>query len=86
MRSARTSKVALTCIEEDPERCHRHLLLGKTLTDRGADVQHIRHAGYLESQTELDERMCVTGCLVHRGRLALADPDAGRTRQTMIPR
>jgi uncharacterized protein (DUF488 family) len=52
--------VALTCLEEDPERCHRHLFLGKTLADRGAEVQHIRHAGYLETQGELDKRMGVT--------------------------
>jgi uncharacterized protein (DUF488 family) len=52
--------VALICLEEEPERCHRHLLVGKALSDRGVDVQHIRHAGYLESQQELDERMGVT--------------------------
>lgn len=58
LASART--VALTCLEEDPERCHRHLLLGKALTDRGAAVLHIRHAGYTETQAELDTRMGVT--------------------------
>lgn len=52
--------VALTCLEEEPERCHRHLLVGKMLADRGIDVQHIRHAGYLETQQELDDRMDVT--------------------------
>jgi uncharacterized protein (DUF488 family) len=57
---ASTVNVAMTCLEEEPERCHRHLLLGKTLTDRGAGVQHIRHAGYIESQAELDERIGVT--------------------------
>lgn len=57
---AARKNVALICLEEDPERCHRHLLIGKTLADRGSDVQHIRHAGYVESQAELDERMGVT--------------------------
>lgn len=57
---ARKHHVALTCLEEEPERCHRHLLVGKALADRGVDVQHIRHAGYLETQQELDDRMEVT--------------------------
>jgi uncharacterized protein (DUF488 family) len=57
---AETHNVALLCLEEQPERCHRHLLLGKTLTDRRAQVEHIRHAGYTESQTELDERLDIT--------------------------
>ncbi len=52
--------VALTCVEEEPERCHRHLLVGKVLSDRGTDVQHIRRAGYVESQAELDQRMGIT--------------------------
>jgi uncharacterized protein (DUF488 family) len=52
--------VALTCIEEEPERCHRHLLVGHALESRGTDVQHIRRAGYLESHAELDQRMGVT--------------------------
>lgn len=59
-RLGATHNVALTCLEEEPERCHRHLLLGKALADHGVDVQHIRHAGYLESQQELDQRIGVT--------------------------
>jgi uncharacterized protein (DUF488 family) len=59
-RLASAQNVALICLEEDPERCHRHLLLGKVLSDRGTEVQHVRHAGYIESQAELDERIGVT--------------------------
>lgn len=59
-RLAEAQNVALTCLEEEPERCHRHLLLGKILSDRGTLVDHIRHAGYTESQAELDEREGVT--------------------------
>lgn len=52
--------VALTCLEEEPERCHRHMLIGKALVDDGVAVGHIRHAGYSETQAELDARMGVT--------------------------
>ena len=32
---ARTSRIALLCSEEDPARCHRHLLIGRVLRERG---------------------------------------------------
>jgi len=33
--------VALMCAEEDPERCHRWLLVGRTLVARGMTVVDI---------------------------------------------
>ena len=36
---------AVMCAEEDPNHCHRHLLIAQTLLDREVDVQHIRHKG-----------------------------------------
>ena len=35
----------VVCAEEDPGRCHRHLLIAQTLLDRGIEVRHIRHRG-----------------------------------------
>jgi uncharacterized protein (DUF488 family) len=56
--------VALTCLEEEPERCHRHPLLGRILTGRGTDVLHVRRSGTIESQADVDRRMGV-----HQGSL-----------------
>ena len=36
---------AVMCAEEDPNHCHRHLLIAQTLLDREIEVQHIRHKG-----------------------------------------
>jgi uncharacterized protein (DUF488 family) len=42
-------RVALICGEEDPAHCHRRLLIGRVLTERGHTMQHIRGDGRLES-------------------------------------
>lgn len=49
--------VALTCLEEQPERCHRYYLLGKVLSDRGAQVVHIRRDGRLHTQNDIGQML-----------------------------
>jgi uncharacterized protein (DUF488 family) len=46
-------RIALLCAEEDPRRCHRHLLLAPVLAERGAIIQHIRAGGRLQPEEEL---------------------------------
>ncbi len=50
------SRVAMMCSEEDPTDCHRRLLVGRVLYERGTCVKHIRAAAGLESEGELLER------------------------------
>lgn len=45
LRLAADKRVAILCAEEDPEKCHRWLLVGKTLAARGISVIHIRGDG-----------------------------------------
>lgn len=47
-------RIALVCLEEEPERCHRWALIGKLLAERGASVRHIRADGRVQSQQEVD--------------------------------
>lgn len=56
LAAARTSRVALLCSEEDPSRCHRHLLIGRVLRERGLAVSHIRRDGRIETEAELAAR------------------------------
>ncbi len=42
-------RVALLCGEEDPAHCHRRLLIGRVLTERGHTMLHIRGDGRIES-------------------------------------
>lgn len=50
--------IALMCAEKDPADCHRSLLIGRALqSSDNIDVKHITHAGTLELQSELDQRL-----------------------------
>ena len=46
-------KVALMCSEENPTACHRRLLIGKVLRERGVEVLHIRKDGTTHKDTSL---------------------------------
>ena len=46
-------RVCLLCAEEDPARCHRRLLISRTLVRRGVEVRHIRGSGAVELEEEL---------------------------------
>jgi uncharacterized protein (DUF488 family) len=37
----RRHRIALLCSEGDPQSCHRRLLVGKVLTERGVELRHI---------------------------------------------
>lgn len=46
-------RLVLTCAEDNPRRCHRRLLLGRVLRERGIGVAHILANGGLISESEL---------------------------------
>jgi len=48
-RGAASFRVALLCGEEDPAHCHRRLLIGRVLIERGHELLHIRGNGELQS-------------------------------------
>ena len=46
-------RVALVCGEEDPAHCHRRLLVGRVLVQRGYTMLHIRGDGRIETDAEV---------------------------------
>jgi uncharacterized protein (DUF488 family) len=48
-------RVAVMCSEEDPQRCHRRLLVGRELLERGTPVRHIRGDGSVELEATAPE-------------------------------
>ncbi len=40
--------------EEDPTDCHRRLLIGRVLRERGVDVLHIRKGGTIQTEKDLN--------------------------------
>ncbi|NJD66810.1 MAG: DUF488 domain-containing protein [Chloroflexi bacterium] len=56
LKSIGKYRLALLCSEEDPAQCHRHLLVAKTLVQRGCpadDIVHIRSRGRRVTESEL---------------------------------
>jgi uncharacterized protein (DUF488 family) len=53
-KELRTRTAALLCSEEDPTRCHRRLLVGRALEERGITLRHIRGDGSVETEDEVD--------------------------------
>lgn len=45
---AAKERTALLCSEEDPDRCHRHLLIARKLMEDGHSILHIRSDGRCE--------------------------------------
>lgn len=48
-----TYSIAILCSEENPAICHRKVLIGKVLTERGFSVEHIRGDGRVQSDAEV---------------------------------
>ena len=46
-------RVALVCGEENPAHCHRRLLVGRVLTERGSTMLHIRGDGRVETDAQV---------------------------------
>jgi uncharacterized protein (DUF488 family) len=49
----REQRVAIMCSEEDPAVCHRHLLVGRVMAQRGTTILHIRGDGTLQTDAEI---------------------------------
>ncbi len=47
------NRSAIMCSEEDPARCHRYLLVGRVLKERGISIEHILGDGRIQTDEEL---------------------------------
>lgn len=48
-------QIALMCGEENPMHCHRRLLLGRVLEQKGLEVKHIRANGIIQTENDLKQ-------------------------------
>jgi uncharacterized protein (DUF488 family) len=46
-------RVALLCGEENPAHCHRRLLVGRVLAERGHELRHIRADGRVQTDAQV---------------------------------
>ena len=52
-----STRIALMCAEKEPLDCHRTILVGRALAQRGVDLHHIHADGSIESQRKLEDRL-----------------------------
>jgi uncharacterized protein (DUF488 family) len=50
---ARDHRVAVMCSEANPRSCHRRLLVGKVLAERGVELRHILRGGSVEIEHDV---------------------------------
>jgi len=53
----RRYRAVLMCAEREPLDCHRTVLVGRHLADRGGELRHILSDGRIETQEELETRL-----------------------------
>ena len=59
---AEKHRIALMCSEREPLDCHRCLLVGRALVQRGVKVAHILHDGSIASHAQMEEKLLeITG-------------------------
>jgi uncharacterized protein (DUF488 family) len=80
------SRAAILCGEEDPTNCHRRLLIGRVLGERGVRVVHLRGDGLAQTEAELSAAETFRKT---KGQLSLFDseePDPWKSTQSVLPK
>jgi uncharacterized protein (DUF488 family) len=79
-------RVALVCGEEDPAHCHRRLLIGRVLAERGHNMQHIRGDGRLESDETVAAESGKALVEAQPALFAELDEDQWRSTASVLPK
>lgn len=74
-KGAVSHKIAMFCSEENPAKCHRRLLIGRVMIERGTQILHIRGDGSLQTEAELEAAEADEN---ESGQQALFDVEEGR--------
>ena len=79
-------RVALLCGEEDPAHCHRRLLVGRVLAERGHTMHHIRGDGRLESDETVTAEAGKPLIDAQPALFAELDEDQWRSTASVLPK
>jgi uncharacterized protein (DUF488 family) len=85
-RGADEFRVALMCSEEDPAHCHRRLLIGRVLIERGAQLQHIRGDGSLQEEQQVAESSGKALVEMQPALFTEMDEDKWRSTASVLPK
>jgi uncharacterized protein (DUF488 family) len=78
--------VALLCGEEDPAHCHRRLLIGRVLSERGHTMLHIRGDGRLDSDEAVAAEARKPLIADQPALFAELDEDKWRSTASVLPK
>ena len=79
-------RAAILCSEEDPAHCHRRLLIGRVLTERGHTMLHIRGDGSLESDETVAAQAGKPLIGAQPALFAELDEDQWRSTASVLPK
>jgi uncharacterized protein (DUF488 family) len=79
-------RVALICGEEDPAHCHRRLLIGRVLAERGHEMLHIRGDGRVESDAVVAAASGKPLVDAQAGLFAELEEDKWRSTASVLPK
>jgi len=79
-------RVALLCGEEDPAHCHRRLLIGRVLIERGHTMLHIRGDGHLDSDESVAAEARKPLIANQPALFAELDEDQWRSTASVLPK
>jgi uncharacterized protein (DUF488 family) len=57
MDRSQSKRIAIMCAEKEPLDCHRTILVGRALAQRGVELRHILADGRIEPHAALEERL-----------------------------
>ena len=57
IEDSHAKRIAIMCAEKEPLECHRTILVGRALVQRGTALQHILADGRIEPHAELEQRL-----------------------------
>jgi uncharacterized protein (DUF488 family) len=57
IEASHAKRIAVMCAEKEPLECHRTLLVGRALVQRGAELRHILADGRIEPHLDLEARL-----------------------------
>ena len=79
-------RVGLLCGEEDPAHCHRRLLIGRVLVERGHELLHIRADGHIETESEVEQLSKKSLTIKQPALFAELDEDQWRSTASVLPK
>jgi len=79
-------RVALMCSEEDPAHCHRRLLIGRVLIERGSRLLHIRGDGEVQEESQVAASSGKALIDAQPALFAEMDEDKWRSTASVLPK